>query len=238
MCYHLLWNMIFMNKSTISLVIPAYNEGERLAVTLSAVDYDYFEEIIVVNDGSRDQTLTVLKETEFKEYPLLVVNLSKNRGKGYAVWRGLQAARGEVIVVADADLKESINEVKKLIPPVVNGDCELSLAEIPIKAGGLGMVRLLADRGLQFITGQRLRNPLSGQRCFKKGLIKEITPLSPGFGLEMGINIELLKKGYRIKEIKTGIEHRITSRDFSGFWHRWRQFCAILKTLIWKTLSD
>ena len=98
---------------TYSVVIPAYNEGERLAPTLEKVlayvhQQRWDAEVIVVNDGSRDNTADIVREFAAKDPRLRLVENPGNRGKGYAVRNGMLAARGEIIVFSDADLSSPI----------------------------------------------------------------------------------------------------------------------------------
>lgn len=211
---------------TISLIMPAYNEADVIEETLKALDINYLDEIIVVNDGSTDNTLAILQK-----YPVKVVNLNNNQGKGKAVFQGLKKAQGEIIVLVDADLGASVKEIKKLIIPVIKGEADTTIAIIEIKGGGTGLVRSLADLGLRLITGQKMEAPLSGQRVFKREVLDYIIPLVPSFGLEIGMNIDLLRNNIKIKEIECEMTHRVTGKNLRGFMHRAKQFLAILNTL-------
>lgn len=99
----------------VSVVIPCYNEENRIAPTLEEVKRYFrrrgFEsEIIVVNDGSKDNTLEIIKSFE----NLKVVSWSENRGKGSAVKAGLETALGDYVLITDADLSTPIEEADKL----------------------------------------------------------------------------------------------------------------------------
>ncbi len=220
-----------MNKSpcNVSVIIPVYNEEEMIDQTLINLDFPFVKEIIVINDGSTDNTLQMIKK-----HPVFLINLSKNRGKGNAVLQGLTAASGKFILLIDGDLGESVKEIDCLVEAVRDKKNQIAIADMTITGGGLGLVRKLADRGLFFVTGKSLKAPLSGQRCFPRELIKDIIPLSADYGLETGINIDLLNSGYQINEIKCNLTHRQTGKDFTGYLHRSRQFYQILKTLFLK----
>src|SRR5258706_12926193 len=111
---------------TYSIVIPAYNEGARLAPTLEKVlayvrEQGWDAEVIVVNDGSRDNTAEIVRGFAAKNPVLRLVENPGNRGKGYAVRNGMLNARGEVIVFSDADLSSPIEEMPKLLAVLAAG---------------------------------------------------------------------------------------------------------------------
>lgn len=124
----------------ISLVIPAYNEEKRLPKTLECVFFFLTEEkieaeVIVVNDGSKDNTEQVVKDLFFLYPNLRLVSYLKNKGKGGAVKEGVMAAKGDSIVFLDADNSTSIEELKPMIKnlsdhDVVIGSRKISGAQI------------------------------------------------------------------------------------------------------------
>ncbi len=216
-----------MKNGKVSIIIPVYNEEKTLEETLLNLQFKWIKEIIIVNDGSTDNSLNIIKE-----FPVKLINLKKNYGKGDAVNYGLKWADGEIIMLVDADLGKSVKEIKKLIYPLENNMADMVIAIIPIKAGGLGIVRKIADKGLKIFTGKTLKVPLSGQRAFKREIINHIIPLSPGFGMETGMNIDALNSSFRIKEIPCDIEHRVTGHSFKDYYHRGIQLIAIIKTIL------
>jgi glycosyltransferase involved in cell wall biosynthesis len=211
----------------VSVIIPAYNEFDIIGETLNNLCFDFIKEVIVVNDGSNDNTLDILKN-----YSVNIINLSKNIGKGKAVESGLNVSKGDVIALIDADIGVSVREIEKLVIPVLDKEVDMTIAIIPIRSGGLGLVRLLSDLGLRLVTGKRMIAPLSGQRVFNREIIKDITPFSPGFGLEIGIDIDIIRKGIRFKEIECNINHKVSGKDFRGFLHRMNQFFSIFLSIL------
>jgi dolichyl-phosphate beta-glucosyltransferase len=110
----------------ISVVIPAYNESERIIGPLLDIDR-YFRkqkskyEIIVVNDGSKDNTELVVKQLMVKIKNLKIINNPENEGKGYSVRTGMTTAKGDYILFMDADGSTSIREIKKVLPYLKGG---------------------------------------------------------------------------------------------------------------------
>jgi glycosyltransferase involved in cell wall biosynthesis len=111
---------------TYSIVIPAYNESARLGVTLEKVlAYVYVQqwdaEIIVVNDGSSDNTAEIVRAFAAKNACLRLIENPGNRGKGYSVRNGMLNARGRVVLFSDADLSSPIEEAVKLFHAIEAG---------------------------------------------------------------------------------------------------------------------
>jgi hypothetical protein len=93
-------------------------------------------------------------------------------------------------------------------------------------------VKRLAVWGLRRKGAPVLRAPLSGQRALTRLAWKQIRHLDPGFGLEMGLNLDAFRLGLRVVEVETHLAHRLTGRDLAGFRHRGRQFWDILLCLL------
>jgi dolichyl-phosphate beta-glucosyltransferase len=113
-------------KEFLSVVIPAYNEAERILPTILRIDeycrgrFEGFE-IIVVDDGSRDATRSVVKHAQETTAFLRCEGYEQNRGKGYAIRQGVSASAGDIVLVSDADLSTPIEEVEKLLVPYDEG---------------------------------------------------------------------------------------------------------------------
>ena len=110
-----------MENIRLSVVVPAYNEGQRIVRTLEAMDaylknQDYDYEIIVVSDGSKDDTAKVVNEMKKKVANLLLIDNKTNHGKGYVVRQGMLLARGKYRLFTDSDNSTPIQEVEKMWP--------------------------------------------------------------------------------------------------------------------------
>ena len=118
-------------KPFLSIIIPAYNESERLPLTLvdmdkrlSTVKYSY--EIIVVNDGSTDNTAEIVKNMAEAVKNLKLIDNKANQGKGGVVKQGMLLAKGEYRLFTDADNSVSIDHFEKMIPYLTGKDGEVS----------------------------------------------------------------------------------------------------------------
>lgn len=116
----------------LSIVVPAYNEEHRLPPTLdrlhaflSSQPYSY--EIVVVDDGSRDNTCGVVEQAMERVANLRLIRQSPNAGKGAAVRRGMLGARGQIRVMCDADLSMPPEELPKLLAPIIRCEAEIAI---------------------------------------------------------------------------------------------------------------
>jgi dolichyl-phosphate beta-glucosyltransferase len=111
----------------LSIIIPSYSEELRLPTTLARIaaytrSSNRAIEVIVVDDGSRDNTVAVAEKFRNEIPSLRVVSNGENRGKGYSVRHGMQEARGDIVLFTDADLSAPIEEVEKLLPAMKTND--------------------------------------------------------------------------------------------------------------------
>lgn len=223
----------------VTVIVPAYNEEDKIVSTILALkSISYIKNIYVINDGSTDETYKRASGIE----GINVVNQPGNKGKSQALYRGLQLAldNSQIIVFADGDLGESAKDVEKLIVPILEGRADVTIAKFPPakKKGGFGLVKALAREGVYINTGKRISTVLSGQRAFKSDVLKNLDFNSySGFGVELGMTIDILNKGYTLEEVDVNMYHSETGRDLDGFIHRGKQFWQILTVLIHKTAN-
>lgn len=221
----------------ISALVPAYNEGDKIEKTIETIKKSkYIRDIYVIDDGSKDNTASVASEAGAK-----VFKLDKNRGKGYALKYGIKKIidRNEIIIFLDGDLEGSQRDIDRLIKPVLENKCDVTIGKFPKskKKGGFGLVKTLAKKGVKHFTNKEIDCSLSGQRAFKAEVLRSIHNMPSRYGVEVGMTINILKLGFVIKEIEVDMGHRETGRDLKGFIHRGKQFYQILWTLILQRLG-
>lgn len=216
----------------ISVIIPAFNEEERIASTIDGIiAYDEIDEIIIVNDGSSDNTTEVVRSIDSEKVRL--IDQKVNKGKGEALNIGLKSInkRSDIVGFLDADLGTSSSEAIKLISPIIDGECDVTIAKFKpaTKKGGLGFVKRLARDSVYELTGETLTSSLSGQRFFKKEVLEIFDSIPYGYGVEVGMTVDIIKGGFSIKEVLVDMTHNETGRDISGFLHRLKQYIHIKK---------
>lgn len=218
------------NRRGVTVLIPAFNEAAHISATVQAIkNLEIVDQVIVINDCSSDNTGKLAEEAGAE-----VIELPHNLGKGGALNYGLKFAKGEIIGLFDADLGKTAAEAEKLIEPVLNDKADMTIGKFPPanRKGGFGMVTKLAKRGIRWFTELEVSSPLSGQRVIRKTVLDRIGPFESGFGVEVGLTIDLFRQGFRVKEISVQMSHAETGRDLAGFLHRGRQFLDVLAVLI------
>jgi glycosyltransferase involved in cell wall biosynthesis len=222
--------IILEENNIVTILIPAYNEASTIKDTVLAVkNIKKIDQVIVINDCSSDDTAKLAEEAGAE-----VISLETNLGKGGALNYGLNYAKGNIIGLLDGDLGKTAIDVEKLLDPVLTDKADMTIGRFPPakKRGGFGLVTELAKRGIRWYTGLEVNSPLSGQRVIRKTVLDRIGPFESGFGVEVGLTIDVFRNGFRVKEIPVQMSHAETGRDLAGFIHRGKQFIDVLKVLL------
>lgn len=210
-----------------AVVIPARDEAERIGATVAAaMDLPGVDLVVVVDDGSTDQTGRVARAAGAR-----VVRHSRNRGKAGAMESGAEAVRlldgpaPRHLLFLDADLGDTARAASALIEPVRAGEADMTIAVFAtrVKLGGHGIVVRLARDGIKRASGFTAAQPLNGQRCLTRDAFEAARPLAHGFGVETALTIDLVRKGFRVKEVEVDMAHRATGTDWRAQVHRARQ---------------
>lgn len=216
----------------LSIIIPAFNEEKNLPITLKSLERNRFwNEIIVVDDGSYDQTAS----TSLPEGVCLIQH-KRNYGKGSALQTGIEKSSGDLLLFLDADLGETAHFATSLLPPVVSGQADITIAKFPPagNTGGFGLAKKIARLGIKRFTGVDITEPLSGQRCMHRKVLNSVSRFHLGFGIEVAITLDVLRAGYKINEVEIPFIHRTLGKTWAGFIHRGNECREIIRTLWYK----
>lgn len=221
--------------SSVAVVIPAYNEADRVAATVAAAaTLPGADVVVVVDDGSRDGTARVARQAGAS-----VLRHARNRGKAAAMETGAEAVRlldqreagqaPRLLLFLDADLAATAADAAPLIEPVAAGAADMTIARFAatVKLGGHGLVVGLSAAGIRRATGWAPAQPLNGQRCLSRPAFDAARPLARGFGVETAMTIDLKRKGFRIAEVEVPLAHRATGTDLRAQLHRARQLADV-----------
>ena len=198
-----------------SIVIPAYNEENRIIDTLKkivkfmSVNYPEYE-IIVVDDGSSDATARTVKNEFQNDIKLKILELSSNRGKGYAVRKGILLAEGNNVLISDADMSAPIDQINKLIPFLDEGN-DIVMASRAIDKAHVQIhqpwyreimgktfnlfVRMVVFKGFY--------DTQCGFKLINSKVAKELASIMKidGFCFDVEMVFLALEKGYRVVEV-------------------------------------
>jgi glycosyltransferase involved in cell wall biosynthesis len=207
----------------LAVIVTARNEADRLGATLRALPE---ADVWVADDSSNDATAAVAAQAGAR-----VVTSSKRLGKGGAATLAAEALLREgdpAVLLADADLGASAAELQRLVDAL--DDADLAIATFARRVGGgFGIAVGTARWAIQRTTGRTMTAPISGQRAMRPGVLGQLLPFAPGFGMETGMTIDALRGGLRVVEVELELEHRATGKTLDGFLHRGRQARDIMR---------
>ena len=221
--------------TSVAAIIAAKDEAARIVSTVRAVrGIDAVDLVVVVDDGSSDGTARLAGEAG-----AVVVIHPRNRGKAAAMGTGARtvaeldrrepapSGRPRNLLFIDADLEASAANMAVLVGPVASGQTDMTIAVLPPQAtsgGGHGFVVRLARNGIERLTGRTPAQPLSGQRCLTREAYEAALPLARGWGVEVGLTIDVLGAGLRVLEVPCELQHRVSGSDWRGQVHRAQQY--------------
>lgn len=200
----------------ISVVIPAYNEENHIFSTINKIlqylEQNYFQhEIIVVDNGSTDNTFVLLEKTFGSDRRIKIKRLNLNMGKGYAVKTGVLEAYGEIIYFTDADLSTPIEEMSKMVKIMQTGGYDIVIGSRAVKGAKILVhqpfyreyLGKLFNKIVKLLLSLNFNDTQCGAKLFKKDVAKKIFSLSKINGFAFDVEILYIAKlfGYKIKEI-------------------------------------
>jgi dolichyl-phosphate beta-glucosyltransferase len=206
---------------TYSIVIPAYNESGRIVSTLRrVVEYvraqGWRAEIVVVNDGSTDRTVEVVREFQAQAPEVRMIENPGNRGKGYSVRAGMLQAQGEILVFTDSDLSAPIEEADRLFAAIAGG-ADIAIGSRWLESGRQThrqpLYRQFFGRCYNFVTRLVMGLPFADTQCgfkaFRREAAQTVFGLQTieGWGFDPEILFIALKRGYRVVEVPVTWAH-------------------------------
>jgi len=214
-------------KRKLSIVIPVYGKEKAIQKIIQRVDFSKYpleHEIIVVNDGSKDETIKRIKKLgDIKS--LKLVSCEQIHGKGHALRDGIFASTGDVLIIQDVDLEYNPEDIPSIIEPILQGK-----TDVVYGSRFLGKIENLSTRLyirikiLTFLTnllfGSSLTDIETCYKAFSRKALEDILITEDRFEVEPEITVELLKKGYNIVEVPVSY----TARGFEeGRKITWRE---------------
>jgi dolichyl-phosphate beta-glucosyltransferase len=216
-------------SSSLSVVIPAYNEAVRLGNTLRAI-IDYLRqnspqaEVIVVDDGSSDATADLARQV-FADAGTLrtsVISYKSNLGKGRAVRLGLLAARGEITLFSDADLSTPITEAPKLVEPIASGNYDVTFGSRALERELIGVHQpwrreqggRIFNLVVRLATGLPFWDTQCGFKAFRMSVCRPLVEAATvdRFGFDVELLYLAFRAGLKLKEVPVRWNHNEGSK--------------------------
>jgi len=223
----------------VAVIIPARDEADRIAATVTAAAaLDGVGLVVVVDDGSRDGTSGLARRAG-----AVVLRHVRNRGKAAAMQSGANAVglvdqrerreHPRHLLFLDADLAESAAHAGPLAAPVRDGRADMTIAVFAatVKLGGHGLVVGLSGAGIRRAVGWQPVQPLNGQRCLTRAAFEAARPLARGWGVETALTIDLMRQGFRVAEVEVDLAHRATGTGLRAQLHRAHQLTDVARAL-------
>jgi glycosyltransferase involved in cell wall biosynthesis len=204
----------------VSIVVPAFNEAERIGDSIEKIDAFIRQspcsfEVIVVDDGSKDETASVVKKVNLKG--LRLIRNNENHGKGYTVRQGVLAASGKYVLFTDADLSAPIEELTKLLEVAVAEDADVVIGSRKLAGSLIEMHQsgfrefgaLVFNFMVRVILGLHLHDTQCGFKLFHRQRSRRIfeKQTTVGFGFDPEVLFLAKRHGLRIRETPVRWSH-------------------------------
>ncbi len=203
-----------ITEEKLSVIMPAYNEGEEIYTNLKVVSsvlakFSENYEIVVVNDGSSDNTGPEVKRCMKEDCHVRMVSYKKNRGKGNAIKIGVQQACGDYIAFLDSDLDLPPEQIEQYMEPLLKGQADVVIGSKMHKDSEIEYpkIRRIMSLGyywmLRILFHLKVKDTQTGLKVFKADAVKSVIPLirTKGYAYDIEILVAINARGYRIMEM-------------------------------------
>jgi dolichyl-phosphate beta-glucosyltransferase len=241
-----------MSQPFLSIIVPAYNEAERIPKTLLDMDRQldgagYSYEIVVVNDGSKDNTAEVVKNMTKAVRNLKLIDLRENSGKGGAVRQGMLLSAGSIRLFMDADNSTSIDQFEQMMPFFKQG-YEVVIGSRAIRGAKLDppepLYRRIVARVLNLVVQIFLLPGIWDTQCGFKAFTEDAAQKIfmqaniAGWGFDVEALSLAKKRGYRIKEVPVHWVNDIRSHVKFSAGLQFLAEVAIIRWRLWRGAYD
>jgi dolichol-phosphate mannosyltransferase len=227
----------------LSIIIPCYNEVRNIEDVIRAVesvDVGIPKEIIIVDDGSKDGTVTLLKEIREKRGgdDLLTVHFSMlNFGKGTAIRIGLKYATGDIVIIQDADMEYDPNDYPKIIGPIIKGEKDVVFGSRFLgnpRPEGMKFTNWMFNRMIAFLTrvlfpGRRITDEATCYKAFRSEIIQNFDLKCERFEFCPEVTAKVFKGPYSFLEVPISYKGRSVAE---GKKIGWRDAVEAITTLV------
>ena len=224
-------------RELLSIIVPVYNEVRTVRAVIDrllTIELPVDREIVVVDDGSTDGTREVLRGIAGNDITVHILEAERNCGKGSAIRRGLQHARGSIVAIQDADLELDPAQLAELVAPILAGETDVVYGSRFLEPSTRApWITLAANRFLTGVTNLLFGASLTDmETCYKvvrADVARALDLRANRFEIEPEITARLLRRGHRIRELPVRFEAR-TRRQ--GKKIGWRDGVRALQVLV------
>jgi glycosyltransferase involved in cell wall biosynthesis len=221
----------------LSIIVPVYNEARTIRTVIDrllSIDLPLPRDILVVDDGSTDGTGEALEEATREGLAFRVLHAERNAGKGSAIRRGLQEARGSIVAIQDADLELDPQQLSALVGPLLRGEADVVYGSRFLHGrAGAPLVTFAANRFLTRVTnllfGSRLTDMETCYKIMRTGIARSLGLTANRFDIEPEITARLLRQGHHIAELPVRFDPRSKAQ---GKKIGWRDGIRALQVLL------
>ncbi len=193
----------------LSILIPVYNEEKTISDVIKkllSINFGIDKEIVVIDDGSTDNTVNILKKLQSENFEFKIISHEKNQGKGAAIKTGIKNSSGDIIAIQDADLEYNPKELKNLIKPILNNESLIVygsrfLKENPVIYKKYYLGNKIISWIISFLFRYRLTDSYTCYKVFHRKVLENINLESKRFEIEAELTCKFLKYGYKILEM-------------------------------------
>lgn len=197
---------------TVSIIIPVYNEQNTIVEIIKRVkeaDTRKLEkEIIVINDGSKDNSRNILRAIK----GITLVEHEINKGKGSAIRTGLKYAKGDIFIIQDADLELNPAEYPTLLDPILKNEAKVVYGSRYLHNKYVNWLSMLANVAVtqtaNMLYGLNITDEATGYKIFTREVLNNITLTCKRFEFCPEFTAKVAKKGYCIKEVPVSYNYR------------------------------
>jgi len=216
------------------VIVAARNEADRVGETVVALRGAFPEAAVwVADDASTDGTPEAAIAAGAQ-----VVSRGRPHGKGANVTAAVEAALGAdpapgLVLLCDGDLGDSAARLTPLVEAVRTDQCDLAVAAFRRRVGGgFGVALGFARWAIRRLCGAETKAPISGQRAMRAEVLRVALPFARGYGMEVGMTVDAVRAGWRLREYELDLSHRPTGRTIAGFAHRVRQLADFVRAYL------
>ena len=222
-----------LEKKTVSIIIPAFNEEKTIGTVLHQIEKLQQEmpsiEVVVVDDGSQDKTADEIARFSFAK----CVKHRENRGKGSALFTGFSVANGDIFIIQDADMEYSPLDIPRLLKPILHNEADVVYGSRMIGSHrGMSLSHYIGNRILSLTSRLLIHAPvtdiMTGHKCMTREVVDTLTLKEDGFGIEIEITAQILQNGWRFQEIPITYNKRRFGTSKIGYMDGFRSLERLL----------